>query len=110
IASIQTKTSKDEVWAYDINFAERPYLLTSRIMSYDSTNIAFPPNGTYGRHEDLCIRVAECKVGEIILILERRRGLEFIESIRLKIGHLSIQITEIRSKLEKLQHGTREHH
>ncbi|KAK6947051.1 hypothetical protein RJ641_000524, partial [Dillenia turbinata] len=84
IASIQTKTSKDEVWAYDINFAERPYLLTSRIMSYDSTNIAFPPNGTYGRHvRKICV---------------------------LELLSAKWYITRIRSKLKKLQHGTREHH
>ncbi|XP_019194287.1 PREDICTED: cytochrome P450 71D10-like [Ipomoea nil] len=33
----------------DIIFAQRPYLLASRILSYDSTNICFSPCGDYWR-------------------------------------------------------------
>ncbi|CBI39705.3 unnamed protein product, partial [Vitis vinifera] len=36
--------------SHDIIFAQRPHILATRIMSYNSTNIAFAPYGDYWRH------------------------------------------------------------
>ncbi|KAL5077382.1 hypothetical protein RYX36_016366 [Vicia faba] len=41
--------AKDVMKTHDINFASRPHLLASEIMSYNSTNIAFAPYGSYWR-------------------------------------------------------------
>ncbi|XP_058788015.1 cytochrome P450 71D9-like isoform X2 [Vicia villosa] len=41
--------AKEVMKTHDINFATRPQILASEIMSYNSTNIAFAPYGSYWR-------------------------------------------------------------
>ncbi|KAK6934572.1 Cytochrome P450 [Dillenia turbinata] len=73
---------------HDINFAQRPYLLASRIMSYDSTGIGFSPYGTYWRHvRKICVlELLSAKRVRSFQFLREEEVSSFIESIRPKVG------------------------
>ncbi|KAL6313860.1 hypothetical protein AAG906_010279 [Vitis piasezkii] len=45
-----SEIAKEVMKSHDIIFAQRPHILATRIMSYNSTNIAFAPYGDYWRH------------------------------------------------------------
>ncbi|KAK8976928.1 hypothetical protein V6N11_019602 [Hibiscus sabdariffa] len=48
--------AKEALKTKDINFASRPAILASKIMSYDSTNIVFSQYGSYWRHlRKICV-------------------------------------------------------
>ncbi|RVW38416.1 Premnaspirodiene oxygenase [Vitis vinifera] len=48
--------AKEVMKTHDINFAQRPHLLATRIVTYDSTDIAFSPYGDYWRQlRKICV-------------------------------------------------------
>ncbi|XP_057485896.1 cytochrome P450 71D9-like [Actinidia eriantha] len=50
------ETAKEVMKTHDVIFATRPHIIASRIMSYDSTSIAFAPYGEYWRQlRKICI-------------------------------------------------------
>ncbi|KAJ0733874.1 putative premnaspirodiene oxygenase [Helianthus annuus] len=49
IIASSAETAKEVMKTHDINFANRPFLLASYIISYKSTNIMFSPYGDYWR-------------------------------------------------------------
>ncbi|KAJ7960904.1 Cytochrome P450 [Quillaja saponaria] len=84
---------------HDVIFANRPYLLASRVLSYDSTNIAFSPYGNYWRKlRKICT--------EELLSLKRVQSFQFmrekevsnlIETIASNEGSV-INLTELISE------------
>ena len=48
--------AKEVMKTHDLNFAQRPHLLVTRIVTYDSTDIAFAPYGDYWRQlRKICV-------------------------------------------------------
>ncbi|KAJ9693762.1 hypothetical protein PVL29_009631 [Vitis rotundifolia] len=48
--------AKEVIITHDLNFAQRPHLLVTRIVTYDSTDIAFAPYGDYWRQlRKICV-------------------------------------------------------
>ena len=48
--------AKQVMKTHDINFAHRPPLLASNVLSYDSTDIVYPPYGDYWRQlRNICV-------------------------------------------------------
>ncbi|KAK6947054.1 Cytochrome P450, partial [Dillenia turbinata] len=85
---------------HDINFAQRPFLLASRNMSYDSTNIAFSPYGTYWRH------VRKICVLELLSAKRRILSLTFGISARSAFGkHCKDQEAVISAVKEAMRLG-----
>ncbi|KAK6947048.1 Cytochrome P450 [Dillenia turbinata] len=84
VVIVSSAENAEEVMkTHEINFAQRPYLLASRIMSYDSTNIAFSP---YGMSRRCVLELLSAKRVRSFRSLREEEVSRFIESIRLKVG------------------------
>uniref|UniRef100_A0A5B6Z7I6 Uncharacterized protein n=1 Tax=Davidia involucrata TaxID=16924 RepID=A0A5B6Z7I6_DAVIN len=75
--------AKEVMKTHDIIFAQRPYLLASRILSYDSTNIAFSPYGDYWRQlRKICaIEILSSKRVQTFRSIREEEAFNLIRSI-----------------------------
>ncbi|KAL4312613.1 hypothetical protein GQ457_01G035550 [Hibiscus cannabinus] len=80
--------AKEALKTKDINFASRPAILASKIMSYDSTNIVFSPYGSYWRHlRKICVtELLSVNRVESFRRVREEEVLNFIHSIALSEG------------------------
>ncbi|THF95362.1 hypothetical protein TEA_023957 [Camellia sinensis var. sinensis] len=82
------ETAEQVMKTHDLIFAQRPYLLASRIISYNSTNICFAPYGDYWRQlRKICITEAlSSKRVETFRGIREEEAMNFVRDISLNTG------------------------
>ncbi|CAL5402665.1 unnamed protein product [Camellia sinensis] len=82
------ETAEQVMKTHDLIFAQRPYLLASRILSYNSTNICFAPYGDYWRQlRKICITEAlSSKRVETFRGIREEEAMNFVRDISLNTG------------------------
>ncbi|KAE9456507.1 hypothetical protein C3L33_11534, partial [Rhododendron williamsianum] len=95
--------AKEVLKTHDIIFAQRPFLLASRILSYDATNIAFSPYGDYWRQmRKICvIELLSSKRVQTFQSIREEEVLNLVRSI-LKERELPINLSK---KIYSLTYG-----
>ncbi|XP_024018115.1 cytochrome P450 71D11-like, partial [Morus notabilis] len=87
--------AKQVMKTHDIIFANRPYLLSAKILSYDSTNIGFSPYGEYWRQlRKICsMELLSAKRVQSFRSAREEEVLNFTKAIRASEGS-SINLSE----------------
>ncbi|CAL5405392.1 unnamed protein product [Camellia sinensis] len=82
------ETAEQVMKTHGLIFAQRPYLLASRIISYNSTNICFAPYGDYWRQlRKICVTEAlSSKRVETFQGIREEEAMNFVRDISLNTG------------------------
>lgn len=93
--------AKEIMKTHDVIFASRPYTLTSEIMFYDSTDIAFAPYGDYWRNlRKICnIELLSVKRVQSLLPIREQEMNNLLKKIGLEEGSVINLSQEVKSMM-----------